>query len=130
MIIDTKKIQELLDSDITAYRISQETGVHETQIGKYRNKKVKFENMTIDTASKFMEFIRREEMKEKLTIDNLQFSHYDDGDHELEFMVGDKRVFVKVRGLGPLDDENYWDDEENVKKAVQEADKDDIWTEE
>ena len=62
MIIDTEKIQSLLDSGITGYKISKGAGIQETQIGKYRRKELKFENMTIATATKFMEFIRRKEM--------------------------------------------------------------------
>ena len=46
--------------------------------------------------------------------------------HTLEFEVDDKKVFVKNIDADVDGDEFYWDDEENVNKAVEEADEDDI----
>lgn len=66
MIIDIKKIQKLLDSDITGYKIAQEAGLQESQVGKYRRGQLKVENMTLETGLKFMKFIKGEEMKEEL----------------------------------------------------------------
>lgn len=65
-------------------------------------------------------------MKNKLTVENLIASHYDNGFHELDFKVGDQTVFVRNIDVDIDDDEFYWDDEENVKKAVTEASDDDI----
>ena len=66
------------------------------------------------------------EMKKQLTVDNLMFSHYDNGMHELEFKVGDRTVFVRNIDVDVDGDEFYWDSEVNVKKAVEAADEDDI----
>ena len=65
-------------------------------------------------------------MKKNLTVKNLMASHFDNGDHILEFDANGKKVFLTVHGLGPVDDEYYWDDEENLKKAVEEAKEEDI----
>lgn len=65
-------------------------------------------------------------MKDALTLKSLIATHYDNGDHILEFADEGKKLFVTVRGLGPVDDEFYWDDTENVARAVEEAADDDI----
>lgn len=65
-------------------------------------------------------------LKNLLTTKNLMASYYDNGDHTLEFELDGKTVFLTVRGLGPVDDEYYWDDEENLKKALGEADEEDF----
>ena len=221
MIIDTEKIQSLLDSGITGYKISKETGIQETQIGKYRRNELKFENMTIATATKFMKYIRREDMKKfeivKNTIEvkkgteyrqgitqnvelnrdqypeilesfstleeaktalknytsevedystylmiteyfiqenqydedgdweaggdvweyapldiksqmteyNLINTFYDHGNHELEFNIYGQQVFLTVRNVGPVDDEDYWTDD-RLNEVVEEAKEEDI----
>lgn len=65
-------------------------------------------------------------MKKELTLQNLSATHYDNGNHILEFDADEKKVFVTVRSLGPVDDENYWDDAAKVARAVAEAADDDI----
>lgn len=65
-------------------------------------------------------------MKKLFTVQNLVATHYDNGDHILEFADEGKKLFVTVRGLGLVDDEFYWDDTENVARAVEEAADDDI----
>lgn len=66
-------------------------------------------------------------MKNLLTMQSLTATHYDAPDHILQFEVGDgRKIFVTVRGLGPVDDEFYWDDEDNLARAVEEAADDDI----
>lgn len=67
-------------------------------------------------------------MKEKLTVENLMASYYDNGFHELEFDVDGKTVFVRnIKIEDDVDlDEFYWDEAENVDKAVAEADDEDI----
>lgn len=66
-------------------------------------------------------------MKDALTMQNLTATHYDAPDHILQFEPGDgQRIFVTVRGLGPVDDEFYWDDENNLARALAEVEEDDI----
>lgn len=66
-------------------------------------------------------------MKDTLTLKSLTATHYDNGNHILQFEPADgRKIFVTVRGLGPVDDEFYWDDTENVARAVEEAADDDI----
>lgn len=66
-------------------------------------------------------------MKDMLTMQNLTATHYDAPDHILQFEPADgRKIFVTVRGLGPVDDEFYWDDEDNLARAVEEAADDDI----
>lgn len=61
-------------------------------------------------------------MKKLLTMESLMATHYDHGDHILEFEPGDgRKIFVTVRGLGPVDDEFYWDDEDNLSRALAEV---------
>ena len=66
-------------------------------------------------------------MKDVLTMQNLTATHYDAPDHILQFEPGDgRKIFVTVRGLGPVDDEFYWDDEDNLARALAEVEEDDI----
>lgn len=65
-------------------------------------------------------------MKKLFTVENLVATHYDNGDHILEFADEGKKLFVTVRGLGPVDDEDYWDDEDRIVQAVLEAAPEDI----
>lgn len=64
--------------------------------------------------------------KEKLTIENLYFSHYDNGLYTLEFEIDGKKIFVNNVSAPASDNQFYWDDAENVKKAVKEASENDI----
>lgn len=65
-------------------------------------------------------------MKNLLTMQNLMSTHYDNGDHILEFDADGLTIFVTVRGLGPVDDEFYWDDEDTLARALAEVEEDDI----
>ena len=66
-------------------------------------------------------------MKKSLTAQNLMATHYDNGDHILQFEPAyGRKIFVTVRRLGPVDDEFYWDDAAKVAWAVEEAADDDI----
>lgn len=55
-IIDTDKIQQLLDSDISAYKIEKMTGVTRSNISLYRTKATKILNMNLDKAIKLQKF--------------------------------------------------------------------------
>lgn len=50
------KVKKLLDSDITSYRISKETGVSVASIGATRRGERKVDNMRLKTAEKLGEF--------------------------------------------------------------------------
>lgn len=66
-------------------------------------------------------------MKDVLTMQNLTATHYDGPDHILQFEPGDgRKIFVTVRGLGPVDDEFYWDDEDTLARALAKVEEDDI----
>ena len=56
MIIDTKKIQKLLDSPITDEYIEEKTGIERKSISNYRTDNAKIMNMTLETASKLARF--------------------------------------------------------------------------
>ena len=51
-----KEIQELFNSDITSYRIKQETGIAQQVIDRYRKGASKVENMTLKNAKKLINF--------------------------------------------------------------------------
>lgn len=51
-----KEIQELLNSNITSYRIKKETGIAQQVIDRYRKKESKIENMTLKNAKKLINF--------------------------------------------------------------------------
>lgn len=66
-------------------------------------------------------------MKNNLTVENLMASYAnEDGTMDLEFGVSDKTVFVRNVEIPENIDEFYWDEAENVNKAVAEADDEDI----
>ena len=52
----SEKVQALLDSDITAYKISKATGVAVSAIGATRRGEREVENMQLKTAEKLGEF--------------------------------------------------------------------------
>ena len=58
-----KEIEELLNSDVTDYRISKDTGITLSVIQNYRNGKYALENMTLKVAKKLYEYKERLEMK-------------------------------------------------------------------
>ncbi len=66
MKIEINKIKQLFDSDISGYKISQETGLSQGLIYEYKRGDKKVENMTLDTATKLMKFIEENEMKEMI----------------------------------------------------------------
>lgn len=59
-----KEIEELLNSDVTDYRISKDTGVTLSVIQNYRSGKYALENMTLKIAKKLYEY------KEKINMTN------------------------------------------------------------
>lgn len=126
----TDIINRLLSSSLTSYRIAKDTGNSTQFVDNYRSGSSKVENMALGKAEKLVEYqLKLEELKmkkEKLTVNNLYFSHYEDGLHILEFEVDGKKVFVKNIDVDVDGDEDYWDDAENVRKAVAGASDSDI----
>ena len=59
-----KDIEELLNSDVTDYRISKDTGITLSVIQNYRSGKYALENMTLKIAKKLYEY------KEKINMTN------------------------------------------------------------
>ena len=57
-----KAIEELLNSDLTSYKIAKETGITVQQIDRYR-KNNKVGNITLDNALKLYNYKERLEMK-------------------------------------------------------------------
>ncbi|MFL8888704.1 hypothetical protein [Helcococcus kunzii] len=66
MKIEINKIKQLFDSDISGYKISQETGLSQGLIYEYKRGDKKVENMTLETATKIMKFIKENEMQKEL----------------------------------------------------------------
>jgi len=56
MIIDTKKIEDLLNSNVSSLEIQYKTGVRNEAISKYRSGANDIKNMTLDTAEKLCNF--------------------------------------------------------------------------
>ena len=48
------ELEELLNSDVSSYRLGKETGVRSQVIQRYRNGETKLENMTLITARKLL----------------------------------------------------------------------------
>ena len=48
------KVQEVLDINVTSYRISKITGITELVLSKYRKGTYNIKNMTLDTADKLL----------------------------------------------------------------------------
>lgn len=61
-----KEIEELLNSDLTSYKIAKETGITVQQIDRYR-KSSKVGNITLDNAIKLYNFYKKEKKMIKLT---------------------------------------------------------------
>lgn len=69
-----KEIEELLNSDVTDYRISKDTGITLSVIQNYRNGKYALENMTLKIAKKLYEY-KRGTTKENRKMLKLSFEY-------------------------------------------------------
>lgn len=67
MIIDTKLVEKLIDSDISAYQIEAETGVSRTTITNYRNGKAKIEKMHLGNAEKLYKLAKEKGLDKELS---------------------------------------------------------------
>lgn len=55
-----KEIEDLLNSDLTSYKIAMGSGVANSIIQNYRNGKRKVENMTLKTTLKLYDYIHKD----------------------------------------------------------------------
>lgn len=51
-------IQQLLDSEITAYQIEKDTGISRAKIGRLKHGKNDLNNLSLETASKLYEYAK------------------------------------------------------------------------
>ena len=65
-----KEIEELLNSEISSYKISKDSGVSYSLISDYRNGKRKLENMTLQVANKLIRYTEELKMRnyDKMTV--------------------------------------------------------------
>ena len=61
------KVQEVLDINVTSYRISKITGITELVLSKYRKGTYNIKNMTLDTADRLLSNISEIKKYEKWT---------------------------------------------------------------
>lgn len=54
-----REIEKLINSEITAYKISKETGVSVGNISELKSGKRKIGNLTLDTAEKFYDYYQK-----------------------------------------------------------------------
>lgn len=60
------ELEELLNSDVSSYRLGKETGVRSQVIQRYRNGETKLENMTLKTARKLLKLqVKEVQIREK-----------------------------------------------------------------
>ena len=58
-----KEIKELLNSEISSYKIAKDSGVSYSLISDYRNSKRKIENMTLQVANKLIKYTEELKMR-------------------------------------------------------------------
>ena len=61
-----KEIEELLNSEISSYKIAKDSGVSYSLISDYRNSKRKIENMTLQVANKLIRYSEEIKMINKI----------------------------------------------------------------
>ena len=69
-IVDLSKIEELLNSNVSAYAISKDTNLTRAVINRYRTGETKLENMTIRVALKLQEFYDENYIKQTISYDS------------------------------------------------------------
>ena len=58
-----KEIEDLLNSEISSYKIAKDSGVSYSLISDYRNSKRKIENMTLQVANKLIKYTEELKMR-------------------------------------------------------------------
>lgn len=128
MIIDIKKIEALLSSDLTGYRASQLVGISQQQYDKYRKKEVSVDAMSLKTAKELMKIIKMEENKMKVLgkedlikmMDSgkqLEFTSYGDEKDIAELVLnntGERPQVDQVEYLGPYDGPDFEYNEKQI----------------
>ena len=109
-----KEIEELLNSDLTSYKIAKETGITVQQIDRYR-KNNKVGNITLDNALKLYNYKERLEMKnydkmmlvvKELVLEEGAFISYWKEDNNNDITTVYSVVELKAH-LGNLNDEDF-----------------------
>ena len=110
-----KEIEDLLNSDVTDYRISKDTGITLSVIQNYRNGKYALDNMTLKIAKKLYEYKERLEMKnydkmmlvvKELVLEDGAFISYwkEDSNNDITTVYS---VDELLAHLGNLNDEDF-----------------------
>lgn len=134
MILDLNKVQELIDSEITAWKISKDTGLSRNMVTTYKDGK-DIKRMTIENGLKlqsYWEDIKKERAKMNVNdIDNkaLQNVYFDEGNgtYDLEFLVNGEKHYRQVQASDHPEaatNENYFDDKKVVNRIIMEIPED------
>lgn len=117
MIIDTSKINELLESDISAYELAKHVSISRTTILQLRNKEKDIESLTLKNAKKLQDFweeymMKKYEELKKFIEEDLEerdFGRgleafdindlYKNGFVETSTETGDTKVFISLNEL-------------------------------
>lgn len=117
MIIDTSKINELLESDISAYELAKHVSISRTTILQLRNKEKDIESLTLKNAKKLQDFWEEhmmekyEELKKFIEedLEERDFGRgleafdindlYKNGFVETSTETGDTKVFISLNEL-------------------------------
>lgn len=116
-IIDTDKIQELIDSDLSAYELAKHVSISRTTILQLRNKEKDIESLTLKNAKKLQDFWEEymmekyEELKKFIEedLEERDFGRgleafdindlYKNGFVETSTETGDTKVFISLNEL-------------------------------
>ena len=116
-----KEIEVLLNSELTDYRISKDTGITLSVIQNYRNGKYELENMTLKIAKKLYDYIKDRKRRSK-SIELLKLTFSFKGDliiiygHSLDEIVDQaKEYFEGDYYVNEIDEHNY---EEFIKVYI------------
>ena len=134
MILDLNKVQELIDSEMTAWKISKDTGLSRNMVTTYKDGK-DIKRMTIENGLKlqiYWEDIKKERAKMNVNdIDNkaLQNVYFDEGNgtYDLEFLVNGEKYYRQVQASNHPEaatNESYFDDKKVVNRIIMEIPED------
>lgn len=116
-----KEIEGLLNSELTDYRISKDTGITLSVIQNYRNGKYELENMTLKIAKKLYDYIKDKKRRSKSNeLLKLTFSFKGDlitiYGHSLDEVVDQaKEYFEGDSYVNEIDEHDY---EEFIKAYI------------
>lgn len=129
MKLDLNKVQELIDSEMTAWKISKDTGLSRNMVTTYKDGK-DIKRMTIENGLKlqsYWEDIKKERVK--MEFEDLQAVYYDGGNetYDLQFMVDGNEKYIQVKAEDHPEaatNENYFDDKKVVNRIIMEIPED------